>query len=313
MRALEEKHRTEHTIDTNVYLVGQRAREVLDNLHTIEWGLHDVDGTHTSVGGHRLHDDNIDSLEALTDAGVRNVAVTGRHQWQVEEVIANHPDRTPFKEWLIEQGFFRRTEDGTIELFEGTEAIAHNVDAVRRSLEPFLATLEEVHGIRFETTSMRGEGTLQYPHAHRTMYSIDALQHDGRKIDDSMKHEDILAHLTNLWRDHDPSFAIAKPGTSSTGTFEFTPDGLNKEGAVRRYLLERNVQAPTAAYFGDSGNDLPVFRGIPELQRFVIVNPHTKDVLIEHADVATVGIANAAPILQRMAIARRAVNTAVLS
>ena len=302
LRSIEIQHRALGTIDNYVYLVGKNAREVLNAMSRIELGLHDVDGTHTIVGGHRLHPENVDGLKRAAATGVHNVAVTGRHRWQVEEIVEKDPDA--FDESLLEQGFYRRRKDGTVELFEGTEAIAHNVEHVRATMAPYLGDMEKEHGVRFETTSLRGEDGKRYPHAHKTMYSLDALRSDGLKIDDLGLHERIQAQMKGIWRDQDPAFAIAKPGTSSTGTFEFTPDGLDKEGAVRRYLIERGVPAEAAAYFGDSSNDLSVFHGIPQLSRFVVVNSHTKDSLIESADVATVGTANAKPVLDRLVRAR---------
>ncbi len=308
----EEQMRSRGRIDAGIYLLRGNADEVLNGLGEVEAGLHDIDGTHTTVGGHRLFDQNIRGLKAMNETGVQNFAVTGRHLWQVEELIDNHPKGTGFNhdQWLTEQGFFIRTGKGQVEYFEGTAEIEDRVAIVREKIDPILRQLEAAHGIRFETTSLRdGNGEL-YPHAHKTMFSVDA--HRGTsKITDSERalHDEIMTILGEEWVLQDPNNMIAKLGTSSTGTFEFTPDGLDKEGSVRALINRLRIPYRSGLYLGDSGNDVPVFRNIPDLRKGVIVNPHTKQSLIEKADIATVGIGNAGPIMEAVTRARRKAET----
>jgi len=311
LRHLEHEARARNVIDGHVYMLSSRARHVLDRMGEIEFGMHDLDGTHTSIGGHRLHTESLDGLDRTRLSGMRNVALTGRHEWQVRELMQNHPFAKPFEQYLIEQGFYRINGKGQLELFEGSPAIEHLVTQVRNHFDPLLGEIGNRHGVAFETTSLRGEGDVAYPAAHQTMYSIDAME-GGRKIADQAKHERIFAELAGRWAERDPENSIATLRTSSTGTFEFTPDGVNKEGAARSLLNEQGVRERDAAYFGDSSNDLPVFQGMPDLGgKFAIVNPHTKDELIGNADLATVGI-NAGPILRRLAMAREAAKKIVV-
>lgn len=305
----EEQMRLRNRINTKIYLLRGNAHDVLMGLSDVQVGLHDIDGTHTTVGGHRLFEENITGLKAMGEVGIQNFAVTGRHLWQVEELIENHPEGTGFShdQWLTEQGFFIRRAKGEVEYFEGTAEIENRVAIVREKIEPVLQHLEQQHGIRFETTSLRdGKGAL-YPHAHKTMYSVDA--HRGyNKITDAEQtlHDRIMDVLGNRWIQQDPNGAIAKLGTSSTGTFEFTPDGLTKEGSVRALINRLGIGYKNGLYLGDSGNDVPVFQNISGLRKGVIVNPHTKASLIGYADIATVGIGNAGPILNAVTKIRRA-------
>ncbi len=308
----EKCMQTLNQVNSNLYVLRGNMDDVLGGLCEVEAGLHDIDGTHTTVGGHRLFDRNIIGLTSMRETGVQNFAVTGRHLWQVEELIENHPEGTGFgdNQWLTEQGFFIRTGKGQVEYFEGTAEIEDRVAIVRAKIDPVLRQLEVAHGIHFETTSLRdGNGEL-YPHAHKTMLSVDA--HRGAsKITDTERalHEQIMTVLGEEWTLQDPNNMIAKLGTSSTGTFEFTPDGLTKEGSVRALINRLGIRYQNGLYLGDSGNDVPVFQNIAGLRKGVIVNPHTKESLIGNADIATVGIANATPILEAVTRARKKAET----
>ncbi len=307
----EEQTRLSGTIDEKIYILRGNVDEVLGSLGHVQLGLHDIDGTHTTVGGHRLHESNVRGLKRLGETRMKNIAVTGRHQGQVEEVLDNHPEGTGIDSWLLEQGFFLRTGRFESELFEGREEIANRVVLVRELVSATLQQLEAAHGIRFETTSLRDGKQELYPHAHKTMYSVDAHR-DGVKISDPGLHEAVLATLTEFWQGIDADGAIAHNGTSSIGTYEWTPDGLNKEGAVRRVLSDEQVKAERALYLGDSGNDRVVFEHIPGMVTGAIVNPHTNESLIRHARLATVGTANAAPILSYATQARLAARRIVI-
>ncbi len=311
LHSKEEQTRLSGTIDDNIYILRGNIDEVLGSLGQVRLGLHDIDGTHTTVGGHRLHEPNVRGLKKLSETRVKNIAVTGRHQGQVEEVLENHPEGTSIDSWLLEQGFFLRTGRFESELFEGREEIANRVVLVRELVSATLKQLEVAHGINFETTSLRNGKQELYPHAHKTMYSVDAHR-NGMKISDPGLHEAVLTTLTKFWQGIDANGAIAHNGTSSIGTYEWTPDGLNKEGAVRRVLVDERVPAEQAMYLGDSGNDRVVFEHIPGLVTGAIVNPHTNESLIRHARIATVGTANAAPILTYATQARLAARRIVI-
>lgn len=307
LKDMEQRRREQDDhLDTTIYLLRGTAEDIRTRLLNIRIGFHDIDGTHTTVGGHRIFNESIQGLKEFTASGGENIAVTGRHQGQVEEVIANHPEGTGMDAWLMEQGFFLRTGAYEAVLFEGRPEIAHHVDQVRLRVKDLLADLERRYDIRFETTSLRDGNSTLYPHTHKTMYSVDAVR-NGQKINDVALHDNILGALNSFWLEQDPEGAIAHAGTSSIGTYEWTPDGLNKEGSVRRMLLDRQAEAREGIYLGDSGNDLPVFRNIDGLMKGVIINPHTNDSLIAHADIATVGIGNGAPILHLTAEARRSI------
>lgn len=299
----ETKKDKERQVTRNdIYLLQGQTSTTLNKLISLNTGLHDIDGTHTTVGGHRMFERNIRGLQALEDQGVTNVAVTGRHLWQVEELIANHRDQLGISRWLVEQGFYERTGSGQVEYFQGSPDIEHCVTGVREQMMDILRMLEEEHGIHFETTSASGEHRKPYPHAHRTMYSVDA-ERDGLKIGDNDKelHQMIFQALGRQWQLRDPDAQTAKLRTSSIGTYEWSPKGLSKQNAVEAMMRELGTTEQKTMYMGDSGNDIVVFESFPEISRVAVMNTHTDVSLIRHADIATIGTGNAGPVLDLVA------------
>lgn len=289
--------------NNNIYLLRGDISATLHKLTGIKTGLHDIDGTHTTVGGHRMFNQNIRGLQNLERQGVTNVAVTGRHLWQVEELISNHRNQLGISRWLVEQGFYERTGPGEVEYFQGSHEIENCVAGVRDQMADILGMLEEEHGIRFVTTSASGENREAYPHAHRTMYSVDAERPGSGKIGDSDKdlHHMILQTLGRQWQMRDPHAETAKLRTSSIGTYEWSPKNLSKQNAVEAMMKDLGTTQEETMYMGDSGNDIVVFESFDSITRVAVMNSHTNASLIRHADIATVGVGNASPVLELVA------------
>jgi HAD superfamily hydrolase (TIGR01484 family) len=302
LKEQEEKMRLSHQIDRNVYLLRGTVEEAIGRALNMKEGMYDIDGTLTGIGDRTIYDSSIRSLNDISATGVKNSGLTGRHRWQVEELWDNHPKGFSMEHAYIEQGFYSLTRGRQPELFAGDPAIADNVNVVREKLASHLAAIEAEFGVQFVTTSAEG-----YPEAHRTMYSIDAHVPGGDKIEDKdiATHEAIMQHLDAVWSQYDPRHEIAKLGTSSTGTFEFTPDGLNKERTMQLHMSRFGLNPDHLAFFGDSGNDMPVFNSPNPYTKSVIVKQNFDRKLMKNAHFAAVGTGNASPILDFMNRVRR--------
>jgi len=292
----EAQMRVAGTIDTNVYLLRGKMESVLAHMRNVEEGMFDVDGTLTGIGTRTLEQKNIEGIQRLRETDMTATGITGRHHGQVAELWQNHPEGTGIDTWLIEQGFYKTAPGMAPEYFAGSPALEKYVTDVRTKMAQHLPILEAEHGIQFVTTSAVG-----YPEAHKSMYSLDA-HHPGtdQKITNSAQHDQILGQFREIWRGYDPEGITAKTGTSSIGTFEWTVDGINKEVGILEHLNQTGRNPSRIAIFGDSGNDLAAFQSLNDYLKVVIMNPHTKQPLVQNSHLATVGIGNAAPILRVM-------------
>lgn len=291
----EEQLRAERRVDDRVYLLRGRIEEVMARIGKLEEAAFDIDGTLTGIGDRELFAENIAELQRLRSGGLDTTGLTGRHYHQVADLWKKHGD-TGLDRWYVEQGFYRAGPDGRTELFAGTPELEASVGTVRDTISAHLPGLAEEFGVDFEVTSSRG-----FPAAHQSMVSYDALLRGTLdKITDRRQHERLLERFRLLWSEHDPENRIAKTGTSSIGTYEWTTDGLSKQTTLSKHQMETGRESARIAFFGDSSNDQAIFESDEPYLKGVIVNPHTKQALIQRADIAAVGIGNASPILRLM-------------
>lgn len=299
LHAREQVLRARQLVDYRLFFLrgGSHAAVLaqMRDLQELDW---DVDGTLNDVGGRRLFLPNLLLLQEAERRAFRNVVYTGRHFHQVQELRDNHPDGFGVHTEYIEQGFFKMNGTGGADHHLGNTELEEHITAVREHFERVLPGIAAAHNVRFVVTSSDG-----YAEAHRSMASFDVIDpRTGLKIlpDQFEVHERVSGALRESWQEVDPSFRRAVPGTSSTGTIEFALRGINKARAKRKHKRNYAVQPGQSSYAGDSSNDQEILQQFPEDLGVVVMNPHTKLTLLEHAKLATVGVGNAVPFLRKV-------------
>ncbi len=290
MQNLAERAETlERDVDKTIYLLRVSLKEAQQRVVRARLNGFDIDGTLTGIGDTALYPASVDGLLRLRESGLPGIGVTGRHEGQILKLEESHQDTgTGLDAYIAEQGgYYMVPREERREFLLGTAEVEECIRWIRAQFAPALQSISSLHNVSFIPTSGGG---------HRMLFSIDAHTTDtATKIEDRDLHERLMDALRGHWKElgMEGNWHV---GSSSTGTLEITYPDIQKDEALRRYAQKNGISLEDIVFYGDSGNDLPVFRMHGPL-KVVVVNPHTKRELIDAADIAIVGRGNAAPVL----------------
>lgn len=252
---------------------------------------YDIDDTLTKAKVPTIPASTLSELRAGRGLQLRPYALTGRTQQLVDPLFLNHDGDPGFDEAYTELGAFRVTRPGEREHFLATAEHERQLVDVRSRVDSITDMLNERHRVILRANLGREHASLD--------------SHAVFRRDDSLPEREDMEHVTGDIRTSVP-LAGWEVKISGRNTFDIVPGGISKARAMEKILEQYGVPATQTAYMEDSSNGLDALQRYPEMLRCVVYGHNSRPELLDHADIVSIGTANALPLIRFLNQAKRA-------
>lgn len=285
---LAEGPKLNGTANTTIF---QLTRDARRKAADVVLAGYDLDNTLTGARQPHIPDTTLAELRDGRTLGISSFSLTGRTQELVDPLYHNHDNDPGFAVAYTELGAFRVDRPGAREHFLATRQHELELLNIRKRIDELMDSVRR----QFNVTLLPNLGRT-----HASLDSLAAVLDDGSHPD--RRHlERVTAYIresvgVNGWNVH----------ISGGNTFDYVPHGISKGKAMPRILEEHGVTAGQASYLEDSPNGADVLRQNPAMLRGIVYGADSRPELLDHADIASWGTANADPLIRYIHDAKRA-------
>ncbi len=252
---------------------------------------YDIDDTLTGAKVPTIPEPTLTELREGRGLGLRPFALTGRTQQLVDPLYLNHDGDPGFDEAYTELGAFRVVRPGERENFLATPEHERQLVEVRARIDAIMTAVNERHDVILRANFGRQHGSLD--------------SHMVFRRDESLPEFDHMERVTSDIRTSVP-LAGWDVKISGKNTFDYVPSVISKSRAMEKILDQYGVPADQMAYMDDALNGLDVLERYHEALRCVPYGHNSRPQMLDHADVVSIGTANALPLIRFLHQAKRA-------
>lgn len=304
-------HETSIVTEPNTVYSFHDASHGAEIFHAIDHIFTDADGTVVSEGATTLDAHKADLVRKLHEQGIGTTIITGKPYPEVEKLHKSLPTDLPIS-FIYEKGAYELHFDPEGKPIQryllSSEALEQSVLSLKQEFADFRDILIQKYSIDKATPTLgfgwAGSG------AHRSIVSIDIFSctppdgyleligsyREALKLTDNALLEAVVADITAFVRERQPTWSVIHLGN---GNIDVTPDAIEKDTAIAANKPFQDARR--VLVLGDTENDRAMFRlrntYSDKVVAGLVYHRQQAVALLDDVDVASVGMANADPIL----------------